>query len=83
MVGKIITKTTCLHEVWDQKYSPNNMSPYNIKARIDKKQQNSRCRLCSDRDEMINHMISECSKLAQKEYKIRHDWVGKRIVQEI
>ena len=48
-----------------------------IKARIDKTQQNSRCRLCGERDETINHVISECSKLAQKEYKTRHDWVGK------
>ena len=48
----------------------------NIKARIDKTQQNSKCRLCGDRDETTNHIISECSKLAQKEYKTRHDWVG-------
>ena len=46
-----------------------------IKARIDKKQQNWKRSLCGDRDEMINHNISECSKLLQKEYKIRHDWV--------
>ena len=46
-----------------------------IKVRIDKKQQNSKCRLCGDRDKTINH-ISECSKLAQK-YKTRQDWVGK------
>ena len=45
-----------------------------IKARIDKTQQNSKCRLCGDRDDTINHIISECSKLAQKEYKTRHDW---------
>ena len=50
-----------------------------IKARIDKMQQNSKCRLCSDKDETITHIISECSKLAQKEYKTRHDWVGKVI----
>ena len=50
-----------------------------IKARIDKTQQNSKCRLCGDRDETINHIISECSKLAQREYKARHDWVGKVI----
>ena len=43
-----------------------------IKARIDKTQQNSKCSLCGDRDETINHIISECSKLAQKEYKTRH-----------
>ena len=36
-----------------------------IKARIDMTQQNSKCRLCGDRDETINHIISECSKLAQ------------------
>ena len=58
-----------------------------IKARIDKMQQNHKCRLCGDRDETINHIISECSKLAQKEYKAKHDWVGKVIhlemVQEI
>ena len=54
-----------------------------IKARIDKTKQNSKCRLCSDRDEMINHIISECSKLAQKEYKTGHDWVGKVIHWEM
>ena len=32
-----------------------------IKARIDKTQQNSKCKLCGDR-----HIISECSKLAQR-----------------
>ena len=29
-----------------------------IKARIDKIQQNSKCRLCGDRKETINHIIS-------------------------
>ena len=54
-----------------------------IKARIDKMQQNSKCRLCGDRDETINHIISECSKLAQKEYKARNDWFGKVINWEM
>ena len=54
-----------------------------IKVRINKTQQNNKCRLCGDRDEMINHIISECSKLAQKEYKARHDWVGKVIHWEM
>ena len=49
------------------------------KARIDTTQQNSKCKLCSDRDETITHIISKCSKLAQKEYKSRHDSVGKGI----
>ena len=54
-----------------------------IKARIDKTQQNSKCRQCGDRDETINHIISECNKLAQKEYKARHDWVDKVIYREM
>ena len=52
---------------------------HHIKARIDKTQQNSKCRLCGDRDETINHIINECGKLAEKEYKTKHDWVGKVI----
>ena len=39
----------------------------NVKARIDKTQQNNKCRLCGERDETINHIINECSKLAQKD----------------
>ena len=34
-----------------------------------------------DKDKTINH-INECSKLAQKEYKTRYDWVGKVINRE-
>ncbi len=33
--------------------------------------------------ETINRIISEFSKLAQKEYKTRHDWVGKVINGEM
>ena len=29
--------------------------------------------LCGDRDETINHLISERNKLGPKEYKTRHD----------
>ena len=47
-----------------------------IKTRIDKTQQNSKCRLCGDRDETINYIISKCSKLELKEYKTRQDWVS-------
>ena len=54
-----------------------------IKARIDKTQQNSKRRLCGDKHETINHIINEWSKLAQKEYKTRHDWVGKVIHWEM
>ena len=50
-----------------------------IKAKIDKTQIDSKCRMCGKVDESINHVLSECSKLVQKEYKRRHDWVGKRV----
>ena len=46
-------------------------------AKIHKTQQNTTCRLCGERDEMVTHMISKCDKLAQKEYKSRHKWMGK------
>ena len=39
--------------------------------------------MCSDRDETVNHMISECSKLAQKEYRNRHVWGRKVIHREM
>ena len=54
-----------------------------IKARIDKMQENNRCTLYADRDETINHKITECSKLAQKEYETRHDWADKVIHWEL
>ena len=31
----------------------------------------------------MSHRISECGKLAQKEYKTRHEWVGKMIYWEL
>ena len=43
------------------------------KAKTDYKQQNSECRLWEEREKMIILMISECSKLAQRDYKIKHD----------
>ena len=54
-----------------------------IKARIDKTQRNNRWRLCGGRDETINHIISECSELAQRGCKTRHDWVRKVIHWEL
>ena len=48
-----------------------------FKAKIDRTQQNSKCRLCGDINETINHIISKCSKLAQKEFNSIHDWVRK------
>ena len=46
-------------------------------------QQNSKYRLCGDGYETINHMIGECSKLAEKECKTRRNPVGKVIHGEL
>ena len=46
-------------------------------------QQNSKTWLCDHKDETINHIQSECNKLAEREYKTRHDWVGKVIHWEL
>ena len=38
------------------------------------------CRVCGAADETVAHIISECSKLAQKEYKqVRHDNIAKML----
>ena len=54
-----------------------------IRAKINNTQQNSRCRLCGDKNETINHIVSRCNEFAQKEYKSRHNWVGKVIHWEL
>ena len=54
-----------------------------IKAKIDKTQAESKCRLCGKVDETVRHIVSECPMLAQREYKRRHDWVGRKIHWEV
>ena len=54
-----------------------------VKRKIDNNPLEKRkCRLSGYRDERVNHIISECNKLVEKEYKGRHDWVGKEIYWE-
>ena len=48
-----------------------------VKAKINNSQRDSLCRVCRKVDEIIDHIISGCSKLAQKEFKRRHDNLGK------
>ena len=50
-------------------YSGSSESEYKtnlFKAKIDKSQGNSLCRVCRKADESIDHIVSGCSKLAQK-----------------
>ena len=48
-----------------------------VKFHIDKTAESPLCRLCGNKGESVNHIVSECSKLAQKEYKRRHDNIGR------
>ena len=40
-----------------------------VTAKIDKSHGDSLCKMCIKVDESIDHVVSGCSKLAQKEYK--------------
>ena len=51
-----------------------------IKYNIDKTGKSPICRMCGTRNETISHIVSECATLAQKEYKRRHDSVGRYVL---
>ena len=44
-----------------------------LRKNIDGKDVSEKCRICGERDESITHLIAECKKLAQKEYKQKHN----------
>ena len=48
-----------------------------VKRKIDKTAQSPLKRMCDKKSETISHIVSECEKLAQKEYKKRHDNVAR------
>ena len=50
-----------------------------IKNKIDKTSENPLCRMCGEKRETVQHVIGECKKLAQREYKRRHDTVAKLV----
>ena len=50
-----------------------------VKAKIDETQKDTLGRLCKKADESIDHVVSGCSKLAQKEYKRRYYNLGKTV----
>ena len=49
------------------------------KFRIDHSCVSPKCRMCGGKDETVWHVTGECSKLAETEYKRRHDNVAKII----
>ena len=49
------------------------------KFHIDKNADSPLCRMCGGKGETISHLVSECGKLAQNEYKRRHDNVAQYV----
>ena len=78
-----MTKGNLKRETESLLIATQNSAINNVKAKIDNTQQNSKCGLCGDKEETINHIIRDCSKLSQKEYKTRQDWMGKVIHREL
>ena len=54
-----------------------------IKGKIDKLEKQTKCRMSSRPDETINYIAIGYPKLAQREYKRRHDCMGRRMHWEI
>ena len=47
-----------------------------IKTKIDRSANDSKCRLCKEKEETVDHLVSACSKIAQTDYKDRHNKVA-------
>ena len=54
-----------------------------VKARIGKSQGDSLYRVCREVDESIDHIVSDCSKLPQKECKRRDDNLGEIVLWKL
>ena len=54
-----------------------------IKHRIDHTAESDKCRICGEKGETVWHITSQCTPLAQKEYKRRHDNVGRLVHWEL
>ena len=50
-----------------------------LSSTSNKSVESSLCRLCNQKDETINHIISKCKMLANKEYKRRHDNIARLV----
>ena len=55
----------------------------NYKFTILKEQNTKKCRMCNERGETVMHILSKCPKLAQTEYKKRHDKVATMVHWEL
>ena len=51
-----------------------------VKYLIGRTSESPLCRLCRKRGESVQDLVSGCEKLAQKEYKRRHDNVQRKFI---
>ena len=54
-----------------------------VEFHVEKTVESPLCRMCNEKGESVGHFVSECSKLAQREYKRRHDNVARIIHWEL
>ena len=54
-----------------------------IRNSIDGQEVSEKCRMCGERDKSITHLIAECKKLSQKEYKQRTDNIARTVHLEL
>ena len=54
-----------------------------MKFHVHKTVESPLCRVCNEKGESMGHLVSECSKLAQREHKRRHDNVARIIHWEL
>ena len=54
-----------------------------VKFHIDRTAETPLCRMCKEKGESVMHILSECTKLAQREYKRRHDNVARIVHWEL
>ena len=47
-----------------------------IKVKINKVTEDSKCRLCKEKKDKTEHLISVCSEIAHTDYKERHNKVA-------
>ena len=54
-----------------------------IRKNIDGQEESEKCRMSGERDESIIQLIAQCKKLAQKEYKEKHDNIARIVHLEL
>ena len=61
----------------------NALKTRNYCATILKEDCKTECRMCGDYPETVGHLVSACTKMAQTDYKRRHDKMGLRVYWEV